>query len=480
MSKKTGVKDAFRSRSSKAGGVSLIIIAVVLAIIIAVNLIIPKLPSKVTSFDLSSAGKFSVGEITKGVINSLNDNVNIYYVVEGGNEDSSVKSLLKSYDSASSKVSTKIVDPIVNPKFTAKFTDEKVESGSIIVACGERSKVIPGNDLYEYSVDYNTYQYQPTAFAAENVITNGITFVTSENLPKISFLTGHGEADLDPSFSSALSNANYEIDTLKLAAQGGVPEGTDCVAVVAPKLDFSKEDVKALNDYVAKGGKIYMASDDVDLEKYPNLVSFLKGYGIELVKGILVELDTNYCYSYNGMSINYMLLPHTDNHEITKDLTNYYVMFPQTQGFTIAENLPEGVKVDPIVSSSEKAYSSINIEEKTSSEKEEGDIEVDGTFKLGAAVSYNEGKIVYYSNSRFMESTVNQSVSGANSILFIKSFGWLCDTPDSVSIPSKSVSYDVLTMPSMTANVLKTVMVGVVPALLIIAGIAVVILRKKR
>ena len=79
-----------------------------------------------------------------------------------------------------------------------------------------------------------------------------------------------------------------------------------------------------------------------------------------------------------------------------------------------------------------------------------------------------------------MEQTANQSVSGANSILFIKSFGWLCDTKDSVSIPSKSVSYDVLTINSSTATVLKTLMVGIVPALIIIAGISVVILRKKR
>ena len=480
MSKNTSVKDAFKSRSSKAGGVSLILIAVVLAIIIAVNLIIPKLPVKYTNFDLSSAGKFSVGEITKGVINSLKENINIFYVVESGSEDSSVKSLLNSYDSASSKVSVKIIDPIVNPKFTSKYTDEEVESGSVIVACGTRAKVIPGNDLYEYSVDYSTYQYQPTAFCAENAITNGINYVISDNLPKISFLTGHGEEDLDASFSSSLSNANYETDTLKLAAEGGVPDGTDCVAILNPNLDLSKEDVKALSDYVAGGGKIFMATDEIDIEKYPNLVSFLKGYGIELVKGILVELDTNYCYAYNGVSINYMLLPHTDNHEITNDLTNYYVLFPQTQGFTVSENLPDGVEVKSLLSTSEKAYSAVNIEEKESSAKEEGDIEVDGTFKLGAAVSYNNGGIVYFSNSKFMETNVNQSVSGANSILFIRSFGWLCESPDSVSIPSKSVNYDVLTINSRTATVIKTVMIGIVPALIILAGITVIVLRKKR
>ncbi len=480
MSKKTGLKNAFKTRSTKAGGISLIITAIVLAIIIAVNLVIPKLPVKYTTFDLSSAKKFSIGKLSHEVINSLNDNISIFYIVESGNEDSSVKSLLNSYDSSSAKIKVKTIDPIVSPKFTSKYTDESVESGSVIVVCGNRSKVIPGNDLYEYSVDYSTYQYQPTAFAAENMITNAINYVTSENLPVISFLTGHGEADLDATFVSALSNANYEIGSLKLAAEGGVPDGTDCVAVVAPKIDFSKEDVKALNDYVEKGGKIYMASDEVDIEKMPNLVSFLKGYGIELVKGILVELDTSYCYAYNGVSINYMLLPHTDNHEITNDLTNYYVMFPQSQGFTIAENLPEGVKTDSLISTSEKAYSSVNIEEKQSSAKEDGDIEVDGTFKLGAAITYKEGKIVYFSNAKFMEQTANQSVSGANSILFIKSFGWLCDTKDSVSIPSKSVSYDVLTINSSTATVLKTLMVGIVPALIIIAGITVVVLRKKR
>ena len=483
MNKNPSVKETFKSRSSKAGGISLILIALMLAIIIVVNLILPKLPARIKSFDLSANKKYTISDVSKKIINSLKNEVNIIYIVESGNEGDGhlyIKNLIESYNISSPKINVKTVDPIVNPKFTSKYTDTDVKSGSIIVTCNGRVRVFTEDDLFDSQIDYYTGNRQFNAFQGENVITNAITYVTSDNLPKISFMTGHGEEDLDATFSSVLTNANYEIGTLKLAAEGKVPEDTDCVAIINPGLDLSEEDVRALNDYVSGGGKIFMASDEVDIEKYPNLVSFLKGYGIELVKGILVELDTEYCYSYNGMSINYMLLPHTDNHEITNDMTNYYVMFPQTQGFTISENLPDGVKTQSLLSTSEKAYSSINIEKKQSSEKEEGDIEVDGTFKLGAAVTYNEGKIVYYSTSKFMEPNVNQSVSGANSILFVKSFGWLCDTPDSVSIPAIQLSYDSLVINSHTATVFRTIIIVIIPALLILAGITVIVLRKKR
>ena len=69
---------------------------------------------------------------------------------------------------------------------------------------GEKSKVIDASDLYEYSVDYSTYTQTKSAYDGEGQLTSAISYVTSDNQPKVYVITGHGESSLDSSFQSAL------------------------------------------------------------------------------------------------------------------------------------------------------------------------------------------------------------------------------------------------------------------------------------
>ena len=48
--------------------------------------------------------------------------------------------------------------------------------------------------MWETSTNYQTYQTQTTGFDGEGQITSAITYVTSENNPKVYWVTGHGEA----------------------------------------------------------------------------------------------------------------------------------------------------------------------------------------------------------------------------------------------------------------------------------------------
>lgn len=66
-------------------------------------------------------------------------------------------------------------------------------------------------EIYESSVDYNTYSYTTTGFDGEGQITSAISYVTSENLPVLYTLDGHGEKDLDASIREDIEKANIEI-----------------------------------------------------------------------------------------------------------------------------------------------------------------------------------------------------------------------------------------------------------------------------
>ena len=241
--KKT-IKETFASRPTKAGGFSLIITAILLAIIIILNIVVSKLPSKYKSFDLSRSNAFTIGDESKGILNKLEKDVALYYLCEDGQEDLKVLSTLESYRDSSSRITLKTIDPIKNPKFASAYTESNVASGSIIAVCGERSKVVNAQDFYDYDFDTQTYSYVQTGFKAENAITNAIAYVVSDYVPRVSYLTGHGEKEVPATYDSALKTANFETATMNLSTTGTVPEDTDAVAIISPKTDLNAEETK--------------------------------------------------------------------------------------------------------------------------------------------------------------------------------------------------------------------------------------------
>lgn len=92
-------KNAFRG-----GTYSLAVAAVVLAILIAVNVFVSALPAARTQYDMSATKLYSVTSNTKVVVNALEENVTLYWVVQSGEEDAVVENLLSKYESLSGHI----------------------------------------------------------------------------------------------------------------------------------------------------------------------------------------------------------------------------------------------------------------------------------------------------------------------------------------------------------------------------------------
>ena len=71
----------------------------------------------------------------------------------------------------------------MNPSFTSQYSSDEVASNSVIAVSDKRSKVIPYSDLYESSVNYQTYSMETTGFDGEGQITSAIAYVTTDDLP---------------------------------------------------------------------------------------------------------------------------------------------------------------------------------------------------------------------------------------------------------------------------------------------------------
>lgn len=141
----------------QGGAYSLAAAAILLAILIAVNVLAGALPASLTKFDISASKLYSITSNTKVVVNALEQDVTIYWIVQSGAEDDVIETLLNKYDSLSDHINVVKRNPDVYPTFAEQYTDEAVLNNSLVVECGERSRYISYDDIYLQETDMYSY-----------------------------------------------------------------------------------------------------------------------------------------------------------------------------------------------------------------------------------------------------------------------------------------------------------------------------------
>lgn len=458
----------------RGGSYSLIIIAVVLAILIVANAFVASLPTNLTKYDISATKLYSITSNTKVVVNALNQDVTIYWIVQSDKEDDIIENLLSKYESLSDHIKVVKKNPDVFPTFAKQYTDEKVSNNSLVVESGDRSRFISFDDIYLQETDIYS-QSTNTSFDGEGAITSAIDYVVSEDLPQLYTLEGHGEAELPTTFSEQIEKDNIELTTLSLLKVDSIPEEADVILIYAPTSDISEEEKNMLADYVNSGGKLLVMAGPTEDGILENLYSLLSDYGVETQEGIVVEADREH-YAFQAP---YVLLPDMVSNDITDSLIseNYFPIMPISQGLTIQGTSDRGTAT-ALLNTSDSAFSKIAGYKLTSYEKEDGDI--DGPFTLAVSIeSTGDGQIVWFASSSFLDDVYNAYSSGANVDLGMNALSSLIGESEAMAIRSKSLDYNYLTISDSTSSMLKVTMIGVFPLLYLTVGICVVLRRRR-
>lgn len=460
-----------RNRTAFQGGTyALSITAVVLAILIVLNILVSSLPSSLTKFDISAAKLYSITSNTKVVVNALEEDVTIYWIVQSGEEDDVIETLLSKYDSLSDHINVVKKNPDVYPTFAEQYTDETVQNNSLVVECGDRSRFIGYDDIYIQEADMYSYSYN-TSFDGEGAITSAIDYVTTDELPQLYILEGHGEEELPQNFQEQIEKENIETNTLSLLTVDEIPEDADALLIYEPSSDLSEEEVTMLYEYAENGGKLLVIAGPTEDGSLENLYSLLANYGVETCEGIVVEGNRE---SYTMQP--YILLPEMSSHEITDSLIeeNYYPNMPISQGMIVND---DSGAVTSLLTTSSDSFSKAAGYDLTTYEKEEGD--TDGPFTVALAIDCtNEGQIVWFSSAAFLDDMYNALSSGSNSDLAMNALSSLIGESEAMAIRSKSLNYNYLSITDSTASLLKTLMIGVFP--LAYLGIGVFVILKRR
>lgn len=480
---KTSLKNLGRvnKKTLKNGSYSMVYTVILIAVIVVINLIVAEIPTKYTQIDVSTQKLYTISDKTKEFLDELNQDVTIYHIVQNGNEDDVVEKLLKRYEETSDYIKVEKKDPVLYPNFTSQYTDEDVQDNSLIVVNGSKSKVVDYYNLYETQYDYYSGSSSTTGFDGEGQIDSAISYVTSDNLPIVYTLKGHGELELNSSITESLEKANYQIQSLNLLTEENVPEDAGCLMITSPQADLSEEEADKVISYLENGGKAVIFTDYTS-EEIPNLKKVLENYGVTPDNGVVLEGDTKHYI----MQIPYYLVPEINSTEITADLIadNRYVLMPVAQSIRIMDSYRDTLDIESVLSTSEKAYIKTNVENMQTFEKVSGDQE--GKFNLGVCVTEDisddkQTQLVYYGSSSLLDSTTNQQVSGGNTELLLDTLGWMCENDVPViSVDSKSLETSYLTISEYDSGYWSAMTCGVIPVIFLIIGGVIWFKRRKQ
>ncbi len=179
-----------------------------------------------------------------------------------------------------------------------------------------------------------------------------------------------------------------------------------------------------------------------------------------------------------------LLMPEMNSSEITDPLISdkYNVILPVAKALDVSA-ASDDVTVTSLLESSEEAILKTAGYGITTYEKEDGDL--DGPLTLAALVTKDleeekQMQLVWIASSEMLAEEYNSLSSDANEDFVLNALEMMSEKDDGISVRSKSLSYEYLTVSTSAASYIKLLTIGVIPAVYLITGIIVAVRRKRR
>ncbi len=484
-------------KTAKVGTYTVIMSLILLAVIVAVNILVLNLPSTMTKIDVTKQQMYTLSGTTLEAVPKIEDKINIYLLCSGGEDASGGDGLpylsktLDRYADLNSKIKVEIIDTVDDPTFVTKYTEEALSNYSIIVESDKRFKIISPDSLYYYSIegydgklsanDYSYLQYyaQMSGQAApegtlfydgETAVTSALDYVTTSDIPAVYIVNDFGEdTALSATLIDRIETENISVSEISLMTDA-IPEDAEAIILNAPTNDISADMSKKLSEYLDNGGKLFLTTI-ATVTDYTNLMGVLEKYGLSMESGCITEETSGYYYAYP-----YYLLPTPSSESaITAPYTSEARLLTNiAHPITIGESLPENITVTPLFSTSENA----KLLDLESGEA----IEDKGQYNVAvAATDSSNGSAVIWLSSPAFNDQFNEITVDGNYTYFIAMLESMAQRERIVeNIPPTSLVSDYLIVPEASANVWSIILTAIIPLAFLLCGIGCWYIRRRR
>ena len=462
---------------------TLLLVAIIVCAYLVINFAVEK--ANITDIDLTKEKLYSISQETKDKLRNLDTDITISIY----NMYSSVEDIANQYARLNEHIKVEKVENLLSK--TQWKTDYGVEDTDefIVISTKNREKLLKSYELY--TMDYSTYQQIDIT---EEKVTNAILDVTTKVKPKIYFLTGHNmyADDYFQHLQNAFTEEANEVEQLNLITAGKVPEDCKLLVITALKEDIKEVEKDRLLDYIKKGGEILLLLDpNLENVKLPNFQKVLDEYGVSNSTGVILEGDANKMVS--GAS-NFVIATIDNNSSIAKNMTmDLNVCFINSGRLTIAseeELEKKNITSEILATVSDKAFYRTDLQS-TSQTKISSDESASGNTiaaMLTKKIDENtSSKLIVFANTTFatnLQIPISQTYAyyaldfSNNKDILLNSISYLTEREDNITIRKnvEMVNYEV----TETQNRIILTIIFTVPVLIVVIGIVIWILRRRK
>ncbi len=438
--------------------------------------------------DLTANAAYEAGEETRALLQSLDQDVEIYVLATedafgGSPYFLQAQRMIEQYPRLSARVELTYVDYVFDPTFASRYPDLALSEGDVLVVRGDRVKQLKLSDLFNYSyTESGSLIIQSSR--AEEAVTSAILYVKNPDQARVAVLTGNGMADMS-GFTGLLTENNFDLAQVNLTMDT-LDNSYDLALLFGPRIDLSEDALKKLDAFLYNDGaygKTLFYTADVAQAALPNLGVFLKEWGIAIGDGAVFETTAERTYQYQPY---YPVAEYVD--EVYRDrlidpsspvlmplarpldllfvtrasiLNEVLLQFAETSGVRPAEAVDSFAveqaerwgPMPALVLTSKRVYGTTGV------------------------IQYRSNLVVSASTA-MLDTFSIQNTSLSNSEYLLNLFNTLCERTDVVNIRPKSLAGNTLSITTAQASTLGILLAGVLPLVILATGIVIWLVRR--
>jgi ABC-type uncharacterized transport system involved in gliding motility auxiliary subunit len=438
----------------------------------SITVIIQALSARHTlTYDLTRNKRYSLAGQTVAVLDSLRSDIDAYaFFKRGTAEEARARGLLEQFALETGRFRYELIDPDQRPR---RAKDMGVSAyGTTIVESGDRREAV--------------------SRLTEETVLNAVVKVTRETVKVVYFVRGHGERDPANESPLGYSNAaesierkNYHVQTLSLFDVESIPEDCAVLAVAGPKNDLIESEIDKVEEYLARGGSaVFLIDPQTDL---PRIETLLTSYRIRLNDDAVVDPYSRVA----GGDYSIPVVTHYERHPITRDFS-LRTAFATARSIAVTNDEVEGVSAAYLARTGKSAWGETNLDliDKGQAVKSEDDNQ--GPLAVAAAAERRSApptpdsktsvtsRIVVVGDSDFADNSWFRLPGWGNSDFFLNVIDYLAEQEDLISIRPKESAGDNRVLMASQGRLIFLVCVILLPLLVMSAGIAVWMRRRRQ
>lgn len=412
------------------------------------------------SIDLTASGRNSLTPETQKLLADLKTDVSLRQF--GRIRDPKVDQLLRAFADRGRRVAIEFVDAERQAREARELGI--VRYGTVVVAVGSKYRKV--EDVTEQALD------------------TAIIQVTSDTVPLVCFLAGHGERGLTDTsgagltrFRDVLKASNYDVRPLSILTED-VPASCGAVVVAGPQREIGDSELDRLTRFLQRGGRVGVL---IDPAPSASLSTWLRRFGIKPVDGVIVD-ESSAGRAVGGGPETALALGYGD-HPITRGF-GVATMFDGARPLETTEFADIGGKPVVLALTSDQSFV-----RKSGADATVGSAGRQGALSLAAATAINtrdrrfgaplndEGRIVVFGDSDFISNAL--VARQGNRDLFIRTISWLIGETERHTVNVGERENRRIDLTERAKFWMYVVNLGLIPALPLAGGVAVLI-RSKR